>query len=383
MKRSFFTLITLAVACAGAPAPARAARPPGRPAPADTIVVRLPNQATLTLLVRDAAQLRELPQYHLDSLTTRLAGYINQAEAAAKVSKSEQMTMEFYPAKDHPGQRMPEQIRVTTHRPGAGGFGPSNKVEVLLEKKFGLVLNLDKKTNLTPRAPNLRADRQANRDSLRAKHLDEHSHSTDLVFDLGLNALVNQKPGAGQGAVDLRNGGSRYVNLGLAYTQRLGGRRSPVSLLVGPEFAFNNYMLNGNDKWVNQNGVTSVVSETNPALQYDKTKLATASVNLPLMLQLKLHDAHYRPRFSVAAGGFVGYRLGSWTKLKYTYEGVTYKDKDHGSYNLEDLQYGLQGTIGFGDLNFFAKYNLNQLFRDGGRGPDTQVLSFGVRIFGN
>ncbi|WP_158022951.1 hypothetical protein, partial [Hymenobacter coccineus] len=30
-------------------------RPPGAPAPADTIVVRLPNQATLTLLVRDAA----------------------------------------------------------------------------------------------------------------------------------------------------------------------------------------------------------------------------------------------------------------------------------------------------------------------------------------
>ena len=50
----------------------------------DTIVVRLPNKATLTLTVRDAAQLRELKNYHLDSLTSRLATYITQAEAAAK-----------------------------------------------------------------------------------------------------------------------------------------------------------------------------------------------------------------------------------------------------------------------------------------------------------
>ncbi len=153
-------------------------------------------------------------------------------------------------------------------------------------------------------------------------------------------------------------------------------------LVLGPEFAFNNYMLNGNNKWVNQNNVTSVVGETNPTRQYDKTKLATATVNLPLMLQLKLHDAHYRPTFALAAGGFVGYRLGSWTKLKYTTDGTTYKDKDHSSYNLEDFQYGLQGTIGYGDLTLFAKYNLNPLFK-AGQGPDTQVVSFGVRLFGN
>ena len=42
----------------------------------DTIVVRLPNKATLTLTVRDAAQLREMKNYQLDSLTSRLAGYI-------------------------------------------------------------------------------------------------------------------------------------------------------------------------------------------------------------------------------------------------------------------------------------------------------------------
>lgn len=382
MQRSFFTLFFLVAAGAALPATARPARLPGRPAPADTIVVRLPNQATLTLLVRDAAQLRELPKYHLDSLTTRLAGYIAQAEAAAKTAKTEQVTLEFYPDKDTPGQRLPEQIRITTHKQNPN----AKRVDVALNKAFKIKVDTDAdgnrsvKINSTPGAT--RAEREAHRDSSRAKNYERNSHSTDFVFDLGLNALANQHPGAGQSAVDLRPGGSRYVNLGFDYAQRLGGKRSPLRLVVGPEFAFNNYMLNGNDKWVNPNGVTSVVREADPTRQYEKTKLATAAVNLPLMLQLDLHDAHYRPAFSLAAGGFVGYRLGSWTKLKYTTDGTTYKDKDHNSYNLEDFQYGLQGVIGYGDLHFFAKYNLNRLFK-ANQGPDTQVVSFGVRIFGN
>ncbi|TPG66140.1 porin family protein [Hymenobacter nivis] len=381
MKRPFFTLLLLAAAYAAAPATARAARPPG--APADTIVVRLPNQATLTLLVRDAAQLRELPKYHLDSLTTRLAGYINQAEAAAKTAKTEQVTMEFYPDRDTPGQRLPEHIRITTHKQNPN----AKRVDVALNKAFKIQVNTDDEGNrsvkINPTPGRDRAEREAHRDSLRAKSYERgNSHAATVVFDLGLNALANQQPGAGQSAVDLRPGGSRYVNIGLDYMQRLGGKRSPLYLVLGPEFAFNNYMLNGNNKWVNQNNVTSVVAETNPARQYDKTKLATASVNLPLMLRLKLHDAHYRSTFSIAAGGFVGYRLASWTKLKYTTDGTTYKDKDHGSYNLEDFQYGLQAVVGYGQLHLFAKYNLNPLFK-AGQGPDTQVVSFGLRLFGN
>jgi hypothetical protein len=186
---------------------------------------------------------------------------------------------------------------------------------------------------------------------------------------------------AGANAPELRPEGSRYVNLGLSYRQRLGGRRSPLYLLGGPELAFNNYMLEGNYKWQNTSGITSVVPEPT-ARQYQKTKLATSTITLPLMLQLRLHDEHHRATFRLGAGGFVGYRLASWTKLKYFEEGSTYKDKDYGSYNLNDWQYGLQAHIGYGDVNFFVKYNLNELFRDG-RGPQAQTLSFGLRLLGN
>ncbi|MET4073174.1 outer membrane beta-barrel protein [Hymenobacter sp. UYCo722] len=346
----------------------------------DTIVVRLPNKAVITLMVRDAAQLRQLKKYQLDSLTSRLATYITQAEAAAKNATTNQVTMEFYPDKDQPGKNMPEQIRITTHKTAAG-TSSSNKVEVMMDKaskNTGVSFKIGGKTDAERKA------RELNRDSVRLKNFEKPHTKSHLIFDLGLNALVNQKTYLARDgqpeSLDLRSGGSRYVNIGLNWDPRLGGKHSPVSLTIGPEFAFNNYMLSGNNKWVNNNGRTDVVRETD-GRQYQKSKLASSSVNLPVMLRLQLRDSHYRPTFLVGAGGFVGYRIKSWTKLKYTSEGTTYKDKEDGSYNMENFLYGLQGTIGYGDLEFFAKYNMNSLFK-AGAGPDTQVLSFGIRLIG-
>ena len=374
MQRAFLSFFLLMLVLVGGRNVARAT------ALKDTILVRLPNQATLTLVVRDAAQLRQLKNYQLDSLTSRLAGYIVQAETAAKNGKSEQVTMEFYPAKDQPGKNMPEQIRITTHKPTGGSTATNNKVDVMIEKaakSAGVSFKIGGKT------PEEQKQREARRDSSRLKAIEHKYGSINLILDLGVNALVNQKhyfaPGGQLEPVDLRTEGSRYVNIGLNTNARLGGKHSPMSLNFGPEFAFNNYMLSGNTKWVNNNGRTDVVRETD-GRQFQKSKLATSSINLPLMLRLQLRDSHYKPTFSLGAGGFVGYRIKSWTKLKYTSDGTTYKDKEDGSYNMENFLYGLQGTIGYRSLELFAKYNMNNLFK-AGVGPDTQVLSFGVRLF--
>jgi hypothetical protein len=351
------------------------------PAPTDTIVVRLPNKAVMTLVVRDAQQLRELPKYHLDSLVTRLGGYIKRADEAAKTATTDRVTTQFFPNQDNPGQGLPEEVRITTHKNQDAAGGRTSRVDVALEKTLGWQMRIDTNGKKVYTSGSSKT-RQARRDSLEALHKDERHTTTNLILDLGLNALANR----GSGAPDLRTLGSRYVNIGLNVAPRLGGKNSPLYVVFGPEFSFNNYMLEGNNKWVNQNGVTSVVPETN-GRQYQKTKLATSTLTVPLMFQLNFRDkdAHTgrsHDGFRVGVGGFVGYRLGSWTKLKYFEEGNTFKDKNYGSYNLTDWQYGLQGIIGYRSLTFFAKYNLNDLFREN-QGPKAQTVSFGVRIFGN
>ena len=375
---SFFLLITLLL---GGLKVARATSLASGAVQKDTIVVRLPNQATLTLTVRDAAQLRQMKNYHLDSLTSRLAGYIAQAETAAKNASTDQVTLQFYPDKDQPGKNLPEQIRITTRKKTPN----TNRVDVALNKAFGVTVTTDEHGSKSYNTSEGRdkEQRQAHRDSLYRKNIEHKHGSANLIIDLGVNALVNQKqyfaPGGQPEPIDLRTEGSRYVNIGLVYFARLGGKHSPVSLAVGPEFTFNNFMLSGNNKWVNNNGRTDVVRETD-GRQFQKSKLASSSVNLPLMLRLTLRDSHYKSTFTLGAGGFVGYRIKSWTKLKYTSNGTTYKDKEDGSYNMENFLYGLQGTIGYRHLELFAKYNMNNLFK-AGVGPDTQILSFGVRIF--
>jgi hypothetical protein len=350
------------------------------PAPVDTIVVRLPNKATMTLVVRDAQQLRELPKYHLDSLVARLGGYIKQADAAAQKSDKDRVTVAYFPNQDQPGQNLPEEIRITTRKDQNASI-PTTRVEVA----FGKLFNLERKTDEDGIKYSIKgtpASRAARRDSLEKIRQARRSGRTNLIFDLGLNALANR----GSGAPELRTLGSRYVNLGFNVSSRLGGVGSPAYLVYGPEFAFNNYMLEGNNKWVNQNGLTSVVAETN-GRQYQKTKLATSTFTIPLMLQFifrqqEAHTGRMVDGFTVGVGGFAGYRLGSWTKLKYFEEGNTFKDKNYGSFNLNDWQYGLQGVVGYRSMTFFAKYNLNNLFREN-QGPKAQTLSFGVRLFGN
>ncbi|WP_426059230.1 outer membrane beta-barrel protein [Hymenobacter sp. B1770] len=383
MQRAFLSLFLLLLVLGCGLTKAHATELNSRPLVKDTIVIRLPNQATITLVVRDAAQLRQMKNYQLDSLTSRLAGYIVQAETAAKTATTDQVTLQFYPDKDQPGKNLPEQIRITTRKKKPS----TNRVDVMLNKTFGVTVTTDDKGSKSYNTSEGKSkeERIAQRDSARLKKIKNKRTSAELVVDLGVNALINQKaldttPGQSE-APDLRTEGSRYVNIGLDWNTRLGGKRSPMSLTFGPHFAFNNYMLNGNTKWVNDNGITSVVRETD-GRQYQKSKLGTSSVNLPVMLRLQLRDKHYKSTFALGAGGFVGYRIKSWTKLKYTTDGNTLKDKEDGSYNMENFLYGVQGTIGYGSLELFAKYNMNSLFR-ANAGPDTQVLSFGLRLFGD
>jgi hypothetical protein len=371
MKRLSALLAALLLLALAAPCFARPALPAHLD---DTIVVKLPNQAVMTLFVKNRQQLRELRAYKLDSLMILLDNYIAQAETAGKSSKSEQVTMEFYPAKDQPGKQLPEQIRITMRGPdNASRHG--DKVEVSMGRLFGVKVEENADGNGSDRVSVHLGN--ADSDSLKtAKRLEKANRAVRSSFNLnlGLNAWANQAastPTATQ--PDLRPFGSRYLSLNWHYNIRLGRIGSPLYLITGPELAFNNYMLDGNFRFLDAGSSTEVV----PAgRELEKSKLSVTSLVMPLMLKLNFDDAKGRTAFRLGAGGFVGYRLGSHTKLKYEQEGRTRKDKDRGGYNLQDFQYGVQGVIGLRNIELFAKYHLNEVFKDN-RGPQAQTISFG------
>jgi hypothetical protein len=81
----------------------------------------------------------------------------------------------------------------------------------------------------------------------------------------------------------------------------------------------------------------------------------------------------------IAAGPYIGYRLGGRSKFVYEELGgsARIKDVENTGLYLENLRYGIRGELGIGEVKFFTTYDLNPLFQEG-KGPAVTPISFGI-----
>lgn len=188
----------------------------------------------------------------------------------------------------------------------------------------------------------------------------------DLSVAVGFNALT------GRDAPTLKPLGSRYVALGYGASLRLSeGRNTALKLRTGLEVSWYNFMLDDNRLAVQ---TPAGVAFPDAGRRLEKSKLTAAYLNLPLMPTVGFRRGAVQ---SVSAGGYVGMRLDSYTKVK---ESDGDRDRIHGTYALTNFRYGLAAEVNFRHApTFFVNYDLNPLFRDG-QGPKVQGLSFGVRL---
>jgi hypothetical protein len=369
MKPLKFILAILMVAATGLPLRAEMLKASALN-PKDTIFIKLPNGAGMNLIVKNTDELKSLKDYKLDSLVQMLGKYVEQIENMEKANRyqeGKELTMTFYPSKDQKDPNAPEKITITLSSTSVNAMHQDAKSKGIIEGIKIFVEHQEKNRNT------------ANKDSIKTavkKEKAERRFSMQGYVDLGLNTFVNAPENSGD-LYDLKPLGSRFVNLAQFYRIRIGGKRSPFYLKPGLELTFNNYMFDKNNYLIDDNGVSRVVKETTRS--FEKSKLATSSINASLLPELRFREKNGKEGFKISAGGFIGYRLGSHTKLKYQLEGDTEKDKERNSYNLEDFQYGLNFSIGYRQFELYSKYNLNKLFKEN-RGPQMNVISFGFRI---
>ncbi|WP_268034442.1 outer membrane beta-barrel protein [Algoriphagus sp. PAP.12] len=112
-----------------------------------------------------------------------------------------------------------------------------------------------------------------------------------------------------------------------------------------------------------------------------KSKISASYITAMTMLELdfgKMND-NGRRGLRLAAGPYVGYRLGGQSKYVYRELGGSgrKKDKQDTGLYLENLRYGLRGEIGVGRVTFFTTYDMNSLFQDQ-KGPELNPITFGV-----
>jgi len=198
-------------------------------------------------------------------------------------------------------------------------------------------------------------------------------------ISLGLNAYAQNQPLTNNpDEYDLRPFGSRYISLGFVKSAALvRGKSAGLHLDFGLDVAWNNLMFEGNNTVEKGNLAVEFPLVTNSdgrELDLRKSKLTIPYVNFSLMPTISFRKAFIS---YLSAGGYVGYRLGGYTKTKLA-DGK--KDHVRSDYYLNDFRYGAAFELGIRNFpDFFVHYDMNPLFQTN-KGPDIRMINFGIRF---
>lgn len=206
--------------------------------------------------------------------------------------------------------------------------------------------------------------------------------SDNLVFAIGFNGAIIEGESLNDSPYKL--GGSGYVELGWAWKTRLLKESNLLRLKYGFSFSWNKLKLKDNKYLVNNDG--QIELEDYP-LRADKIKFRTTNLIFPLHLEIGASDKIETPnyvrykthnKFKFGVGGFFGFNLQDFQKIKYKVSGEKEKIKLKDRYNTNDLVYGLSSYVSLGDAALFVRYDLNPIFN--GQEKDQNNIAVGLRF---
>ncbi len=190
--------------------------------------------------------------------------------------------------------------------------------------------------------------------------------SHEFGIDVGMNAFIPKEGSLTGTLYELVPARSNYVALN--YNNVFKFSRY-ARLKMGIEISWYNFMF-VKDVRVDMQPNALVLNLDPNGLK--KSKLSATYLNLPMLFEVGRRYWGMR----VGVGGYVGYRIDSWTKA-VTNSGD--KQKDRNSYYLNNFRYGITGQVGFRWVKLFAHYDLNTLFvKD--KAPEINTISVGFRF---
>ena len=203
-------------------------------------------------------------------------------------------------------------------------------------------------------------------------------------FDLGTNNyLENGKFPDSDGAVySVRPWGSWYIAASSTQRTRVGRN---FFLEWGLGLSWYNFKFQDDDAMLvkNDNGVVFETDQRD--VDHRKSKLTASYINASFVPVIDFGDRGRKPRmwdnygtaFRIGIGPYIGYRVGSHSKLVYKDDGDLEKEKNRDSFYLNNFRYGARLQLGFYGTDLFFNYDLNELFAEG-KGPKLNAVSFGV-----
>lgn len=229
-------------------------------------------------------------------------------------------------------------------------------------------------------------------DSLKAKQKKENANlfsRNGMNLYLGLNGLSGEippittmiyPPNYLQTDTELKPFGSRYVSVEFSESLTLvKGKRSAFRLGLGISFDWYNFMFDHNRmvQKANQGAIFQPVFDAQGKdITFSKNKLTVSYINIPIMPHVVFNKNSGVQMMGL--GGYVGYRIDSWTKsIEEKTENLS---RVSSNFNLNQFRYGLRAEFAFKKLpNLFFNYDLSPLFEKNSS-PNLTGFSFGIRL---
>ncbi len=204
-----------------------------------------------------------------------------------------------------------------------------------------------------------------------------------FVFDIYMSDLYERAD-----PLSLKIADSRGINFYYLQEIRLGGDKLTLHPGIGissSKFSFReDITLVTNYTAADVRQLQQVTLPT--AWNVRRSLLATEYLDAPLELRFQTAPGYRALRFGV--GVRLGYLLFSRNKLKYHDErGNLVKEKERNDFMFSQWRYGLFARAGLGKVNFFASYDLNEVFEPNAlqqiapNMPAPHTISVGITFF--
>jgi hypothetical protein len=229
-------------------------------------------------------------------------------------------------------------------------------------------------------------------DSTKTKKKDKGANlytSKGFNIYIGLNGLTGKMPEVTTMIYpapylstdpELKPLGSRFVSLDFSNSGTIAsGKKSELKFMYGISFDWYNFMFDHNRVVTKSGGATifqPLQDTQGNEIELRKNKLTASYITLPIMPYVAFSKQSAIQM--IGLGGYVSYRLDSWTK---TIEEKSENLRREGSnFNINQVRYGVKAEIGLRRIGeLFFNYDLTPLFEKG-YGPQLTAFSFGIKL---
>ncbi len=309
---------------------------------ADTVVINIGDSSKVTFEIKNKKDLETLKKYDFQAVVNDLISKLEQRDSSSLTK----------PASDYLAQ---------------------NSASVATTDTTPTEENWEENTN----------KKRRDRDRYHYRRRTYHS----INFDLGTNNYLSDGkfPDEDNNLYSVKPWGSWYVGINSIQRTRVAGK---FFVEWGGGVSWYNFKFQNTSVLMSKDDNSVLFAEDPREVDFKKSKLTACYLNLSLVPVIDfggnrrksmMFDSDHSESVRFGAGPYIGYRIGSYTKQVYKEDGDKQKDRNHDSFYLDNIRYGVRFQFGFSDVDFFFNYDLNELFV-ADKGPKLNAFSFGITL---